>query len=499
MNPIVSLRTVLPAAALLSLMACAGESPLVAPNPMVDPKGADPVSPRSMALATCRVSLAAGTVSCNADTTAGSGTANILLGGQGTHVTLSSNTVSYAAGVFQFNARVTNRLSMPLGSADGSTPHADGIRMVLLGAPTVTSGTGSITAANATGTATYSAPNQSYWRFDGNLASGATSGDVTVQFNVPATVTTFSFRVAVAATVPQESGILRWTAMTPPSGVTAQMTSVACTATYCVASGAGLKTIRWNGNIANSWTDQSTLDTWRSAQGASCIVDTCYISGFDGTILRSTDAGLTWTEDYRQGSTPIYGVSCLSSTQCVAVRDGARAVQRATDGTWSEFGANAENLYAVSCTTSPSEACTAVGAGGDSFPWPSWSKQNTGTSANLQGVSCPNANFCVAVGFGFTEEFSIDGQILYRVNSTWSAGPVVTGTIMNGVSCVSTQMCVAVGNSGTIRVWDGSNWVSHSSGTGGDLLAVSCWSSTQCVAVGRTADYSSLVLLRGSR
>jgi hypothetical protein len=139
-----------------------------------------------------------------------------IFGGQGQFVNLVSSAVNYAGGTFSFNTTVQNAINLPMASADGVARDDAGVRVFIQTGPTTTSGSGTITVSNATGTATFLSTNQSYYQYggkiggvdqaqlggDGILSSGEVSATKNWQFAVPGTVTTFTFEVYVATTTP---------------------------------------------------------------------------------------------------------------------------------------------------------------------------------------------------------------------------------------------------------------------------------------------------------
>jgi alpha-tubulin suppressor-like RCC1 family protein len=146
-------------------------------------------------------------------TTAMAGVSHIF-GGQGQYVSLVSSAVTYAGGTFSFNTTVQNLTNLPMATADGAARDDAGVRVFIQTGPTTTSGSGTITVANATGTATFLSTNQSYYQYggkiggvdqnqlggDGILSSSEVSAAKNWQFSVPGSVTTFTFEVYVATT-----------------------------------------------------------------------------------------------------------------------------------------------------------------------------------------------------------------------------------------------------------------------------------------------------------
>lgn len=137
-----------------------------------------------------------------------------LLGGQGTNVRLVSSGVAYNSGtqVLSFNVTVQNLTTAPMATADGTTRHADGVQVFFAAPPATTVGSGTVTVANATGQATFTAGNQDYFQYggqiggvdqtqlgaDGILSTGEVSAAKGWQLNVPTTATTFTFQLYVA-------------------------------------------------------------------------------------------------------------------------------------------------------------------------------------------------------------------------------------------------------------------------------------------------------------
>ncbi|MDB4951143.1 MAG: hypothetical protein JWM27_3792 [Gemmatimonadetes bacterium] len=182
------------------------------------PKPIEPSPTLSGALLRCEAHVREGTVSCAADagTTLPAGVRARILGGQGLYVRLISSGVGYAGGVFSFTTTVQNLSSLAMATADGATRDDAGVQAFLMSAPTVTSGSGTITVANATGQGMFLSPNQDFFQYggkiggvdqaelgaDGILAAGEVSTGKQWQFNVPVSATGFTFQVYVATQTP---------------------------------------------------------------------------------------------------------------------------------------------------------------------------------------------------------------------------------------------------------------------------------------------------------
>jgi photosystem II stability/assembly factor-like uncharacterized protein len=160
---------------------------------------------------------------------------------------------------------------------------------------------------------------------------------------------------------------------------------------------------------------------------------------------------------------------------------------RAADGSasWQHPLPQGGDLEGISCPTA--DACYAVGDAGTVIAsvdgGQTWSPQRTGSAAHLRAISCPSAASCIAIGDSGTVLTTADA------GATWSSDTAGTNAGLNGVSCSDPSTCVAVGDGGTIlRTTDGgTSWSGQSSGTTEPLLGVSCPTTTGCVAVGRSA------------
>ena len=179
-------------------------------------------------------------------------------------------------------------------------------------------------------------------------------------------------------------------------------------------------------------------------------------------------------------------LSCLSAGNCTAVGryvDSSSFQQglllNETSGSWTTgveavLPANAASnpevfMNGLSCSSVGN--CTAVGdytAGGDSpqgflltetsGAWgtgvEATAPANAGSRLFLDGVSCPAAGNCTAVGDYFDRSGDNQGLLLSETSGTWGTGieaalPANTNThpyvFLNGVSCPSPGNCTAVG------------------------------------------------------
>ncbi|HEX6037401.1 MAG TPA: hypothetical protein VFZ20_05160, partial [Longimicrobium sp.] len=129
---------------LLTLAACSDR------NPASPPDGPAPLPPSALAAVTCTASVADGTVACGgANGVSVPGVNAAVIGGQGVYVRLASSGASYdGADTFRVNVTVENLMPQALGTSDGVTPSADGVRVFFASGPTATGGSGPVAVAN---------------------------------------------------------------------------------------------------------------------------------------------------------------------------------------------------------------------------------------------------------------------------------------------------------------------------------------------------------------
>jgi alpha-tubulin suppressor-like RCC1 family protein len=164
----------------------------------------------TLAVLSCEASVTARTLRCAPSSPVSTGArANLIFGGQNSYVRLASGEVNYNSFSEIFNATVsvTNLMGQPIGTVDGVTPDADGVRVFFHSGPTATSGSGTVTVANADGMGDFTGTNQPYHSYAGILTTDQTSNSLNWQFGVPVGVNTFSFVVYVVAAVPHEQAL----------------------------------------------------------------------------------------------------------------------------------------------------------------------------------------------------------------------------------------------------------------------------------------------------
>jgi len=254
----------------------------------------------------CVADVRAERVACDRPTLGANG---LIVGGQGVYVFMTGLNASYAGGVFSFDATVQNLIPQPLGTTDGVTPHADGVRVFFSQEPVALAGNGTITIANADGEETFTTAGQPYYEYsvatvgDGILLQNETSPARNWRFNVPATVTSFEFKVLVAAAVQFPDG---WIDITPGADTLAEGGTQTLTATVRTVVGNPVPgaSVIWETSNAAVATVNAAGTVTAVAPGSATITATSGSRSGSGTfaICPSLSLGEVYVADMPAGA-----------------------------------------------------------------------------------------------------------------------------------------------------------------------------------------------------
>jgi photosystem II stability/assembly factor-like uncharacterized protein len=226
----------------------------------------------------------------------------------------------------------------------------------------------------------------------------------------------------------------------------------------------------------------------------------CVAVGSNGTILTSTDSGITWTVQYSSSENHLKSMSCPTPNLCVAVGD--KGVLTSTDGGINWTRASSSNSYPLDDISCPTEKlCVAVknlgGTDGtvliSTDGGNNWTAQsfyfNTSGYSTYSSISCPTENLCVVVN-GSTILTSTNGGM------NWTVQFAGSGFKFNDINCSTENLCVAVGDSGVILTSSnrGISWTLQSAGTKSSLNSISCPTETFCIDRGINWAVQSLSL-----
>lgn len=348
-----------------------------------------------------------------------------------------------------------------------------------------------------------------------------------------------------------------WSIIPSPNSGTQDnfLTGVSCVSTTaCMAAGWSLPNTLsvtqtliegWNGSTWSIVPTTTTITSVNYLSGVSCASpSSCtavgeFITGRGSVSQTLIEAwnGARWSivrsPNQGRSTNRLLGLSCVSASACTAVGEFSdlhqHGINQTLVETWNgrrwavvpspDSGTGDNALLGVSCISTSS--CAAVGFhinGGfvaqtlvetwNGTNWSIVSSPNSGTSSNyLEGVSCPMAGSCTAVGDSFNST-GIDRTLTESWNgTTWSIVPSPNkgsaDDSLRSVSCTSATSCMAVGGftrSGVsrtlIEAWNGTSWliVRSPNRAAGDnsLISVSCAGASSCTAAGRSTTSSGV-------
>lgn len=207
------------------------------------------------------------------------------------------------------------------------------------------------------------------------------------------------------------------------------------------------------------------------------------------------------------GVVPINGISCPSTSLCVAVDNNGNVVTSADPaggaGTWTVSNITTGFIEAVSC---PSVSlCVAVDGAGN-VHWSTnpnggataWSSASVNPGLELRAISCPTVTLCVAG--------ADSGKVMWSTNPTggptaWTPADIEGPSFFTefSISCPTTTLCVAANDNG--EVWTtptptglAGAWTKTTANPGGTVgLAMSCPTETFCALSNDSGEYNTTV------
>jgi photosystem II stability/assembly factor-like uncharacterized protein len=382
-------------------------------------------------------------------------------------------------------------MAQPLGTSDGTT--VDGIRVFFVSDPVITDGSGAVTVANQDGNATFTAPNQAYHEYAERLDNGATSMPKTWAWEVTFTVNAFTFSVLVAAPIPHEQSVLRWTAQN--STVMSRLTDI------WGSSAANLFAVGLNGTILHTgdgganWSTQvgtgseHLYGVWGRSANDVIIVGASPLPGVsDARILVTSVGGPPWTDQDAGTTRDLRAVWGVSPNVFAVGGSGAspggriRVSTNNGSGTWVP-GADVTDWVNGVWAASAAEAW-AVGNAGTIYH-----TTNSGADWSAQVNPRGDGYDLFAVWGVSTMELWVvgaEGTVLHTVDggTNWQDESLATSNFLYGVWAASATDVFVVGEFGEVAHYDGASWQSMNSGTTEDLRSVFGISGTDVFAVG---------------
>ncbi len=367
------------------------------------------------------------------------------------------------------------------------TPVSGDVGHTLVAQVTATNGSGSLAAASAATALVTSMAAGGPASYTQTVDSGNSINAVAC---VPATtdcVVSDSAGKAFYSTNVSASASATWNSWSGPG--TSPSEALACPTTSLCVMAAGNKegyggNIYYATSLGGSWTN--AYSPTYGADAFSCVSASFCVEGQDnfGYFRYSTSpASNSWPLE-EQGSAPMKGVNCLSTSFC-AIADGVGNVHVATSTTqiessgWTETKVDGTTaLNGIACTSTT--ACVAIDGAGNVLNLAisgagvaTATKHNIDSTHSLNAVTCPTSAICVTV--------DDRGSVFTSLNAgeTWTE-TLQFGEKLTSVSCSSATLCVTVDSTGHVTSFNPS--LTQTVDSGNSINAVACVpSTTDCV------------------
>jgi photosystem II stability/assembly factor-like uncharacterized protein/putative cell wall-binding protein len=252
--------------------------------------------------------------------------------------------------------------------------------------------------------------------------------------------------------------------------------------------------VRPSAGVSQTWSWQNPLPQGNYLRSVDFTdADTGWAVGDGGTILRTTDGGVTWTKATSGTTRGLRSVRFTDehtgwavgdSGTIIATSDGGVTWTKRTSGTTQDLHSvhftDADTGWAVggvldTISTPPSRVVLKTSDGGTT-----WTTQVSGEQSPLNSVDFVDGSTGWAVGGS--------GVILHTKNggSTWTTQTSGTGNMLFSVDFIDGGTGWAVGDSGVIlhTANGGATWTSQASGTTGWLESVHFVDANKGWAVG---------------
>lgn len=327
------------ACASVALLAVACTDDIIAPAAQL-PSPENPAASGPSQELTCVASVRAATITCQTPAPSAGGASAVIFGGQNSYVRMvSSNTaMNTGTGVFSADVAVQNLLPQTIGSTDGVTVDAKGIQVFYASGPSVTAGSGSVTVANADGTATFLGEDTEYYQYSQLLASGATSASKPWRWNVAAGVESFTFKVYVSTVV---TPALIITEVMPNPGAVDDVDGEFIEIYNPGIAPVDLNGFRFSSRTGASGVEASTVGTSVIVQPRSYAVigartDSAFNGGIKvayawGTSINLSNSASATSPDYIKVSRPGAGAGTFVTLDSVAWSTGGSTVAPPTN------------------------------------------------------------------------------------------------------------------------------------------------------------------------
>ena len=224
-----------------------------------------------------------------------------------------------------------------------------------------------------------------------------------------------------------------------------------------------------------------------------CFVDADVTGAGTEVLLKTTDAGATWTELTIPTNLPATQIDCTSVSDCMilgwSVQMGFESVSTQNGGaSWTASSGARGNNAASALTCLDIGHCFAISRSTvlqTSDAGATWSAAGTPTQSWLDAVDCPTVSNCYVGGLNGIEATTNGGNYWFE-----TAMPAAGDPIAN-ISCATSTECLSLStNGGVFYTADGGrSWIETTLSVG--IFEISCASGNICVASGVAGTFFS--------
>jgi uncharacterized membrane protein YgcG len=294
---------------------------------------------------------------------------------------------------------------------------------------------------------------------------------------------------------PQKRCRVAWIA-SGHAGLCLRLSTIILVAVAVLGASAAAAQASWSAGISLQLPRLTSDGSLNSVNAVACpSITQCTAVDSDGDeatfnpLAPGTPSVAKVDPDVLAGSDKIMALSCATVTQCTIVDEPGRVAtfdpQAPARATPTPLGGGEGSLDGIACPSATQ--CTAVGYGAAA----TFNPQSPGSPSldfnvggDMRSVACPTTSHCVAVD-------SSGGAVSFDPNALGTASPATIGSFFTTVSCPSASQCSAVGT-GEVTFDPSAAAVTPKAGNvdspSNFMYGLACPATDQCIATDLTGN-----------